>query len=135
MTVPEWTKPGAFGAVGGATILSVLGFTWGGWVWPEVEMVITILFVSVSLPFLYALPTSAQSMPESTSAQRYGDGWDVISITGSMGPSKSRRACAFPTTKSTAWQNWLQHAELQRLLPSVPTDKRNYRGNQTQTGK
>ncbi len=31
MTFPEWTKPGAYGAVGGAIIASVLGFTWGGW--------------------------------------------------------------------------------------------------------
>lgn len=76
MTFPEWTKPGAYGAVGGATIVSVLGFTGGGWVWPEVEIVITFLFVSVSLLFLYALPTSAQSMPENASAQRYGDGWE-----------------------------------------------------------
>lgn len=31
MTFPEWTKPGAYGAVGGAIVVSVLGFTWGGW--------------------------------------------------------------------------------------------------------
>ncbi len=31
MTFPEWTKPGAYGAVGGAIAVSVLGFTWGGW--------------------------------------------------------------------------------------------------------
>ena len=31
MTFPEWTKPGAYGAVGGAIVVSVLGFTLGGW--------------------------------------------------------------------------------------------------------
>ncbi len=31
MTLPEWTKPGAYGAAGGAIVASVLGFTWGGW--------------------------------------------------------------------------------------------------------
>ncbi len=31
MTFPEWTKPGLYGALGGAIAVSVLGFTWGGW--------------------------------------------------------------------------------------------------------
>lgn len=31
MTFPEWTKPGIYGALGGAIAVSVLGFTWGGW--------------------------------------------------------------------------------------------------------
>lgn len=31
MTFPEWTKPGLYGAVGGAMAVSILGFTWGGW--------------------------------------------------------------------------------------------------------
>lgn len=31
MTFPEWTKPVAYGAVGGAIVASVLGFSWGGW--------------------------------------------------------------------------------------------------------
>ncbi|UWQ94557.1 hypothetical protein K3728_12650 [Rhodobacteraceae bacterium M385] len=31
MTFPEWTKPGIYGAVGGAIAISILGFTWGGW--------------------------------------------------------------------------------------------------------
>lgn len=31
MTFPEWTKPSAYGAVGGAIVVSVLGFNWGGW--------------------------------------------------------------------------------------------------------
>lgn len=32
MTFPEWTKPGIYGVVGGALAVSILGFTWGGWV-------------------------------------------------------------------------------------------------------
>lgn len=31
MTFPEWTKPGLYGALGGAIAVSILGFTWGGW--------------------------------------------------------------------------------------------------------
>ncbi|MDB2407411.1 hypothetical protein N9W17_02640 [Jannaschia sp.] len=31
MLVPEWTKPGIYGAVSGAVAVSILGFTWGGW--------------------------------------------------------------------------------------------------------
>lgn len=31
MTFPEWTKPGAYGAVVGAVAVSIPGLTWGGW--------------------------------------------------------------------------------------------------------
>ncbi|WP_417627158.1 hypothetical protein [Pararhodobacter aggregans] len=31
MNVPEWLKPGLIGAVIGAVLVGVLGFTWGGW--------------------------------------------------------------------------------------------------------
>nr|WP_323779507.1 hypothetical protein [Amylibacter sp.] len=31
MTFPEWTKPGIYGALGGAIAISIVGFTWGGW--------------------------------------------------------------------------------------------------------
>ena len=31
MNFPEWTKPGLYGALGGAIAVSILGFTWGGW--------------------------------------------------------------------------------------------------------
>ena len=32
MNIPKDTKPMLWGAVGGAVIVAVLGFTWGGWV-------------------------------------------------------------------------------------------------------
>jgi hypothetical protein len=32
MKIPEWLKPGAYGAACGAIALAVVGFTWGGWV-------------------------------------------------------------------------------------------------------
>lgn len=32
MNIPEWTTPAAYGAVGGAIALAIVGFTWGGWV-------------------------------------------------------------------------------------------------------
>ena len=32
MKIPEWLKPGAYGAACGAIALGVGGFTWGGWV-------------------------------------------------------------------------------------------------------
>ena len=31
MTFPEWTKPGLYGALGGAIAISIFGFSWGGW--------------------------------------------------------------------------------------------------------
>jgi hypothetical protein len=32
MKIPEWVKPAAYGAVCGAIALSIVGFSWGGWV-------------------------------------------------------------------------------------------------------
>jgi hypothetical protein len=32
MNIPEWLKPGIFGAVAGAIAISIVGFSWGGWV-------------------------------------------------------------------------------------------------------
>jgi hypothetical protein len=31
MTLPEWTKPGVYGAIVGAIILAIVGFNWAGW--------------------------------------------------------------------------------------------------------
>src|SRR5688572_593551 len=32
MQLPEWLKPGLYGAACGAIALAVVGFSWGGWV-------------------------------------------------------------------------------------------------------
>jgi hypothetical protein len=32
MNVPEWLKPGLYGAAAGAVALAIVGFSWGGWV-------------------------------------------------------------------------------------------------------
>ncbi len=32
MNTPEWLKPGIYGALIGAALVGVVGFTWGGWV-------------------------------------------------------------------------------------------------------
>ena len=32
MRIPEQTKPAAWGALGGAIALAIVGFSWGGWV-------------------------------------------------------------------------------------------------------
>ena len=32
MKTPEWLKPGIYGAVIGAAVVGIGGFTWGGWV-------------------------------------------------------------------------------------------------------
>lgn len=32
MNTPEWLRPGIYGALVGAVTISLLGFTWGGWV-------------------------------------------------------------------------------------------------------
>ncbi|TNF19832.1 MAG: hypothetical protein EP318_13065 [Rhodobacteraceae bacterium] len=31
MTTPEWLKPGIIGAVIGAALVGIVGFSWGGW--------------------------------------------------------------------------------------------------------
>ncbi len=31
MTLPEWLKPGLYGAAVGAIAVSIIGFSWGGW--------------------------------------------------------------------------------------------------------
>lgn len=31
MKTPDWLKPGIYGAFAGAAVVSVLGFSWGGW--------------------------------------------------------------------------------------------------------
>jgi hypothetical protein len=32
MNAPDWLKPSVYGALTGAVLLGVVGFTWGGWV-------------------------------------------------------------------------------------------------------
>ncbi|MDO6669370.1 hypothetical protein Q4511_10585 [Paracoccus sp. 1_MG-2023] len=32
MNIPEWFKPGLYGAAIGAVCVGVIGFTWGGWI-------------------------------------------------------------------------------------------------------
>jgi len=32
MNIPEWLKPGLYGAMVGAAALAIVGFSWGGWV-------------------------------------------------------------------------------------------------------
>jgi dienelactone hydrolase len=32
MNMPEWLKPGIYGVIVGAAAISVVGFSWGGWV-------------------------------------------------------------------------------------------------------
>jgi hypothetical protein len=32
MNTPEWLKPGIYGAVAGALVVGIVGFSWGGWV-------------------------------------------------------------------------------------------------------
>lgn len=32
MNMPVWLKPGIYGAVVGAVVVSLVGFSWGGWV-------------------------------------------------------------------------------------------------------
>jgi hypothetical protein len=32
MTLPNWTKPGIYGAIVGGLLVALVGFSWGGWV-------------------------------------------------------------------------------------------------------
>ena len=31
MTTPDWLKPGVYGALCGAIVVTIIGFSWGGW--------------------------------------------------------------------------------------------------------
>lgn len=31
MNIPEWVKPGLYGAASGAIAVAIIGFSWGGW--------------------------------------------------------------------------------------------------------
>jgi alpha/beta superfamily hydrolase len=31
MDIPTWVKPGIWGAIAGAVVLAIVGFSWGGW--------------------------------------------------------------------------------------------------------
>ncbi|MDH3236410.1 MAG: hypothetical protein OEQ29_23065 [Alphaproteobacteria bacterium] len=31
MNIPEWLRPGLYGAAAGAVALAIIGFSWGGW--------------------------------------------------------------------------------------------------------
>lgn len=32
MNTPDWLKPGIYGAIAGAVLVGIVGFSWGGWV-------------------------------------------------------------------------------------------------------
>jgi alpha/beta superfamily hydrolase len=32
MNIPIWVKPALYGAVAGAVVLAIVGFSWGGWI-------------------------------------------------------------------------------------------------------
>ncbi|WP_298920895.1 hypothetical protein [uncultured Roseobacter sp.] len=71
MTFPEWTKPGLYGALGGAIAVSIIGFTWGGWTTSSsaetmaqnmANEEVTLAMVPVCLNMSAADPTRAEKL-------------------------------------------------------------------------
>jgi hypothetical protein len=66
MSVPEWVKPAAWGAVGGAIAAIVVGFFWGGWVTGGTagQMAATSAETAIVQAFTPLCVARAQEQPE-----------------------------------------------------------------------
>jgi hypothetical protein len=66
MKVPEWVKPAAWGAIGGAIAAIVVGFAWGGWVTGGTagKMETASAEAAVVLAFTPLCVAKAQQQPE-----------------------------------------------------------------------
>ena len=66
MTIPEWLKPAAWGAIGGAIAAMIIGFAWGGWVTGGTagKMEAASAEAAVVLAFTPLCVAKAQQQPE-----------------------------------------------------------------------
>ena len=66
MKVPEWVKPAAWGAIGGAIAAIIIGFAWGGWVTggTAVEMAETSAETAVVQALTPLCVVKAEQQPE-----------------------------------------------------------------------
>ncbi len=81
MKLPDWLNPALKGAAGGAVVLAIVGFTWGGWVTGSTARqmatdrsrtdVVEALTTSVCLDLSKRDPMSAQKIVELKAASSY----------------------------------------------------------------
>ena len=81
----EWIKPAAYGAVGGALALAIIGFTAGGWVTSGTatkmaENASIDAVVSVMTPYCVAQSKSAPNSVEVLAALKVANSYDRRSI-------------------------------------------------------
>ena len=82
MKTPEWITPAVlYGAVGGALALSIIGFTWGGWVTSSTakqmaETASVDAVVAVMTPYCVAQSKSAPNSMEVLAALKAAKSYD-----------------------------------------------------------
>ena len=77
MSVPEWVKPAAWGAVGGAIAAIVVGFFWGGWVTggAAIKMEVASAEAAIVLAFTPLCVAKAEQQPEQLVLLKKEDSW------------------------------------------------------------
>lgn len=103
MNVPEWLKPGIYGAGVGAVALAIVGFSWGGWVTggtaermasDEARLQVVAALVPICIQNSKQDPQLAETMAQLKEASRYQRsemlmkaGW--ATMPGSSDPDRS----------------------------------------------
>lgn len=116
MKFPPETKPALLGAVGGAIVLAIYGFTWGGWVGPGTSEAAAkqrseIAVVKALLPVCVAKFNAAADVAIHAAALKKVSSWEQGPYVekggwanmpgGTTANSDLARACAEALTKAT----------------------------------
>lgn len=102
MTLPEWLKPGILGFGFGAVAVTIVGFSWGGWVTgskadkmasDRADVEVVKAFVPVCVAMSLSDPDAAQTLADLEKAQSYqrddvimDSGW--ATMPGASSPSR-----------------------------------------------
>jgi len=78
MRVPEWVKPAAWGAIGGAIAAIVIGFAWGGWVTGGTagQMVAASAEAAIVQAFTPLCVAKAEQQPEMLGPLKQESSWN-----------------------------------------------------------
>lgn len=116
MKFPSETKPALFGAVGGAIVLAIYGFTWGGWVGPATaeagaKQRAETAVVAALVPVCVARFNGAADVAVQTAALKKASSWEQGAYVekggwanmpgGTTVNTDLARACAEALTKAT----------------------------------
>ena len=99
MTFPEWLKPGLYGAAVGAIAISIVGFSWGGWMTGgaanEAAMAMameekTLALVPTCLAIAQADPERTAKLEIITSAPSYKRGGAIMEAGWATAPGMDK---------------------------------------------